>query len=48
MTQARVQRLKHKANSLLINYEHASTKNDLLPNIGAMLVLRFEEYSMDG
>ena len=48
MTRARAQRLQHKVNSLLIDYEHASTKNDLLPNRDAMLVLRFEEYSMDG
>ena len=48
ITLARAQRLQHMVNSLLIDYEHASTKNDLLPNRGAMLVLRFEEYSMDG
>jgi len=43
MTQVRAQRLQHKVNSLLIDYEHASTKNHLLPNTGAMLVLRFED-----
>ena len=47
MTRTRVQLLQHQVNSLLIDYEHASTKNDLLPNRGAMIVLRFEEYSMD-
>ena len=48
MTRARAQRLQHKVNSLLIDYEHAYTKNDLLPNRGATLILKFEEYSMDG
>jgi hypothetical protein len=43
MTRARAQRLQHKVNSLLIDYEHASTKNVLLPNRGALLELRFEE-----
>ena len=47
MTQARMKRLQHQVNSLLI-HEHAYTKNDLLPNRGEMLVLRFEEYYMDG
>ena len=46
ITQARTKRLQHEVNSLF-NHEHAYTKNDLLPNRDAMLVLRFEEYSMD-
>jgi len=48
MTRARAQRLQHKVNSLLIDYEHTTTKNDLLPNRGEMIVLGFEEYYMDG
>ena len=41
MTRARAHRLQHKVNSLLIDYEHTSTRNDLLPNRGATHVLRF-------
>ena len=48
MTRVREQRLQHNMNSLLIDYEHTTTKNDLLPNRGAMLVLGFEEYAMNG
>ena len=48
MTRARMQHLQHEVNSLLIDYEHASTKNYLLPNSGALLVLRFEEDAMHG
>jgi hypothetical protein len=46
MTRARMRHLQHEVNSLLIDYEHASTKNYLLPNNGALLVLRFEEDAM--
>jgi hypothetical protein len=41
MTRAKMRHLQHEVKSLLIDYEHASTKNYLLPNNGALLVLRF-------
>jgi hypothetical protein len=46
MTRARMRHLQHEVNSLLIDYEHASTKNYLLLNNGALIVLRFEEDAM--
>jgi hypothetical protein len=46
MTRARMRHLQHEVNSFLIDYEHASTKNYLLPNKGALFVLMFEEDAM--
>ena len=44
MTRMRMRRLQHEVNLLLTDYEHASTRNYLLCNIGALLVLKFVEY----
>lgn len=41
MTQSRMQRLQREVNSLLVDYEHASTKSCLRPNSGALHVLTF-------
>ena len=46
LTRARAQLLQDKVNLVLNECEHAYTKNCLLPNGSAFLVLRFEEEAM--
>ena len=46
LTRARAQLLQDEVNLVLNECEHASTKNCLLPNGSAFLVLRFQEEAM--
>jgi len=46
LTRAKAKQLQEEVNLFLNCYEHVSTKNYLLPNSGALLVLRFEEHAM--
>ena len=46
LTRAKAKQLQEEVNLFLNCYEHVSTKNYLLPNSGALLVLRFVEHAM--
>ena len=46
LTRARAQLLQDEVNLVLNECEHATTKNCLLPNGSAFLVLRFQEEAM--
>ena len=46
LTRARAQLLQDEVNLVLNECEHATTKNFLLPNGGAFLVLSFQEEAM--
>ena len=46
LTRARAQLLQDEVNLVLNECEHATTKNFLLPNGSAFLVLRFQEEAM--
>jgi hypothetical protein len=46
LIQAKAKQLQEEVNLFLNCYEHVSTKNYLLPNSGALLVVRFEEHAM--
>ena len=46
LTRARAQLLQDEVNLVLNECEHATTKNCLLANVSAFLVLRFQEEAM--